>query len=78
MELHSDYHTWNQCDPADVCKPEQVYGAQAIFPAHNTLRLHPVNFEANSELQTHCADLHTIAEQYVIYGAVFEICWCIL
>lgn len=65
MELHTDYHTWNQYDPADLCPQDQVYDTRAIFPAHNILRLHPVDQGSNLKLRIHCATLHDIATQYV-------------
>lgn len=65
MELHADYHTWNQYHTADIIRPEQVYAKQAIFPAHNVLRLRPVDHEENIKLRTQCELLHEIAKQYV-------------
>lgn len=65
MEMHTDYHTWNQYDPADIIRPEQVYEKTAIFPAHNVLRLQPVDRAMKKKLREHCATLHDIAKQYV-------------
>lgn len=65
MEMHTDFHTWNQYDPADIIRPEQVYEKTAIFPAHNVLRLLPVDREMKKKLRQHCATLHDIAKQYV-------------
>lgn len=65
MELHTDYHTWNQNDDADIIRPEQVYENQAIFPSHNILKLKPTDVHANTKLREQCAVLHNVAIQYV-------------
>lgn len=66
MELHTDYHTWNQSDAADIIRPDQVYEKQAIFPSHNILKLKSIDVQANTKLREQCAVLHNIAIQYAL------------
>lgn len=61
MELHTDYHTWNQYNDEDILQPESIYAERAIFPLHNTLKLYPADYKANQILQKHCTELHRLA-----------------
>lgn len=58
MELHSESFNWNEFDPDELIRANEVYMERAIFPLHSLLRLKDANPKQNEKLRVHCAELH--------------------
>lgn len=62
---NSNDHKWNKMDPNDVIDSADMYGKDAIFPHHWSLRLESETSKHTKSLQKHCEELRSLAKLYV-------------
>lgn len=66
MDIDMERHEWTDYDKNDVLEKGDIYHGRGIFPVQHTLKLHPINLDAQKKLIEHCNDL------YNRYAKVFQ------
>ncbi|XP_055295310.1 probable ATP-dependent RNA helicase spindle-E [Sitodiplosis mosellana] len=58
IEINPVQHEWKEYNADEFTKPDNVYGAKAIFPMHGLLRLNPIDDRTKKKLKKYCEELH--------------------